>query len=521
VLLEFARVSFITGDREAAMQALDEVIREHPNSARAYCATAEVLAAEGRYTRALEFQQRALALEPGLTIALNGLVLALNRLGRTREAIALIREHLATTTANPAGHSNLLLLLNYTDDIAPAALAVEHRQWNERYALPLMQPAPTRDREPRRRLRIGYVSSDFGRHSVSFFIEPVLAHHDTGSFEVYAYHNSDRFDDVTRRIVSLVAAWRDVATMTDAEVAALIRADRIDLLIDLNGHSGEHRLLAFAQRPAPVQLSYLGYPNTTGLTAMQFRISDAVADPPGIADALSAETLLRLPDCFHCYRPNAAMPVDFTPPSRACGSINFASFNVISKISPGVVDAWSRILDGVAGSTLTLKAAALAEEAARAPLLAAFAEHGIAGDRLRFVAHDDSHDAHMLRYRSVDIALDPFPYNGTTTTCDALWMGVPVVTLAGDRHAARVGASLLHAIGADALIAAGVDDYVARAIALASDSERLAELHGSLRERMRASPLLAEERFTRQLEALYREAWRRWCSGEIGEAGSA
>jgi FkbM family methyltransferase len=518
VLIALARASHSAGQLDAAIEAIEAARRIRPESAEAEIGVGIVLAMMQRFGESIASYRRALEIDPGREWALNGLVNSLSRIGAIDEAIAAVRFQAQRAPASPSPQSNLLFLLNYLPDISTAEVAAAHQAWNARWALPLASAAnhAGNDRDPERRLRIGYVSTDFRTHSVSFFMEPILAHHDRSRFEIVAYHSSTDFDVVTQRLKASVDAWRDVPTMSDQDLAELIRSDRIDILVDLNGHTGHNRLLSFARQPAPVQVSYLGYPNTTGLTTIQYRISDAIADPPGVSETLSSETLLRLPDCFHVYRPSEDLTTDFTPPSASAlpskGCISFGSFNVVGKVSAPVVAAWAAILHAVPDSILRIKTLGLADPLARDRLREAFASQDIAAGRLVLESHHESRAEHMAHYRQIDIALDTFPYNGTTTTCDALWMGVPVITLRGDRHAACVGASLLHACGLESLVAGSVDDYVASAVALARAPGRLAQLHGSLRQQLRGSVLMDEPRFVRNLESAFRGIWRDRCS---------
>jgi len=319
-----------------------------------------------------------------------------------------------------------------------------------------------------------------------------------------------RPDATTERLRGLSDGWVDVRGLDDTALAARIRDDGIDILVDLGGHTGGNRLLVFAREPAPVQVSYLGYPATTGLEAIGYRLTDARADPPGVADDFHGEALIRLNRCFLCYgTPDDAPEV---APRPADGPITFGSFNHLPKVTPEVVATWCRILDRVAGARLILKAKGLASAVTRDRVRALFADHGIAPERVETIAWLPAPGDHLALYGRVDIALDSFPYNGTTTTCEALWMGVPVVTLAGDRHAGRVGASLLATVGRDDLITATRDDYVARAVALAADADGRAAARRDLRERVRRSPLGDAAGLATEIEAAYRAMWRRWCN---------
>jgi predicted O-linked N-acetylglucosamine transferase (SPINDLY family) len=352
-----------------------------------------------------------------------------------------------------------------------------------------------------RRLRLGYLSPDFNHHAVAYFIEPVLAAHDRTRVEVFCYASVAVPDRFTDRLRGLAEHWRDIARLDDDAAAALIRADNLDLLIDLAGHSARHRLLVLARRPAPVQATWIGYPNTTGLDAIDYRITDAVSDPVGQTEAWHSEKLVRLPANFSCYRPDDDAPAVNNLPAAAAGAVTFGCFNQFAKVTPEVIALWARLLAKLPGSRLLLKSRGLGDPGVAARVQAAFAAAGVGPARLILNGDELSVADHLGLYHKVDIALDPFPYNGTTTTCEALWMGVPVVTLAGSTHVSRVGASLLTHAGLAGWIAATPDDYVARAVAAVRDLPALAALRRGLREQVRTSPLCDAVRFTRGFEA--------------------
>ncbi|MBV8169215.1 MAG: hypothetical protein JO021_20650, partial [Alphaproteobacteria bacterium] len=407
--------------------------------------------------------------------------------------------------------SSVLMLLNYDPAQTPETLLAAHRAYEA--ALPPL-PAPavhTNPRDPERPLRIGYVSADFCAHPVGYFVLPVLAAHDPQRVVVHGYSGRLVEDDVTARLRGHVPVWRSTVGVDDGALAAQIRADGIDILVDLAGHTAGNRLSAFARKPAPIQVTWLGYPATTGLSAIDHRLSDGFADPPD-ADAHGTETLVRLPEGFHCYVPAEDAPDVVPPPARAQGHITFGSFNNLSKVNPRVIAAWGRVLAAVPNSRMLVKARPLADPDTRARTQALFAQAGVAPERVDLVATASSWRDHMAQYGQVDVALDTFPYNGTTTTCDALWMGVPVIALRGDRHAGRVGVSLLNHVGLPELIAETLDDYVVKAAALAGDLDRLAALRAGLRQRLVAAPIGDPARFTRSLEDTYRDLWRAWCA---------
>ena len=461
----------------------------------------------GRLSEAMVRFERALTLKPDHAEARNNLGKVCQELGRMAEAEAHYRETLRLRPDYAEAHSNLLMTLTYLSDRPADRLFAEHREYGRRRDRPVSPHANSR--EPGRRLRVGYVSGDFRRHVVATFAEPVLAVHDSAAVGVYCYSETRRPDVVTARFKAMAEVWRDTAALGDEELAAQIRADGIDILVDLAGHSSFNRLPVFARKPAPVQVTWLGYPGTTGLAAMDYRLVDPVSDPEDSADTLATEALVRLRDGFLCYRPPPA-----PEPGREPGPLTFGSFNNLNKLSEPVLTLWAKLLCRLPEARLLLKSRQLADPAVTRALRGAFKCRGVAGERLDLRGWTAGPEAHLETYRRLDIALDPFPYNGTTTTCEALWMGVPVVTLAGDRHAARMGTSLLTRLGLEELIAATEDGYLEIAATLAADPGRRARLRTELRGRMAASSLCDAAALARRLESAYRTMWRQWCAGE-------
>ena len=404
-------------------------------------------------------------------------------------------------------NSNLLFCMNYDTQTSQSEILVESRRWDANQAVPGASNEPSNPSDSNRRLRVGYVSPDFRQHSVSHFLDAVFAGHNRHSFEVFGYAEVVKPDQETARFRDLSDGWCSTVGMTDPAVAERIRDDRIDILVDLAGHTANNRLLAFAERPAPVQVTWLGYPNTTGLSAMDCRLTDAIADPEGVADAQHSETLVRLPNGFLSYAPELD-----GPPARTTGHVTFGSFNNLAKVTPEVVETWARILDRIPNSRLVIKSRPLADAGTRKRYLEMFVARGIDANRVELCAWIASKSGHLGAYARVDIGLDPFTYNGTTTTCEALWMGVPAITLSGDRHAGRVGASILTRVGHADFVAETEEAYVEKAAALANDLDRLSALRKDLRDRMRQSPLCDADGFARDIEAAYREMWRSACA---------
>ena len=493
---------------DEAVRAFREALALEPARPEAHNILGHTLVLLSRYSEAESAFNEALRLRPNYAAAHDNLGGLLKAQARIPEAIEHYRAALALTPS-AATHSNLLLALNFSDTMTPEEIFAEHVRWDELYAAPLRstESSASLDRTRELRLRVGYVSPDFINHAVSRFIEPVLGAHDRSRFEVFCYSNTSTPDAVTARLRSLTEHWRDTALLDDAQTAALVREDRIDLLVDLAGHTAGNQLLAFARKPAPVQVTWIGYPNTTGLGAMDYRLTDAITDPPGLTEAFHREQLVRLPGPFSCYLPSVESPEVSPLPALAAGHITFGSFNHFSKLTPAVVELWARLLRECPAARLLLRARSLADKETAARLRATFADLGVEPTRLELDGSQLSIAAHQGRYDRVDLALDPFPYNGTTTTCEALWMGIPVITLAGRTHVARVGASLLTHLGTPEWIAHSPDDYIDRCRTVISDLPKLAAIRTGLRDRFRASPLGNATAFTKNLEETYATLW--------------
>jgi protein O-GlcNAc transferase len=529
---------------DAAMQCYEAVLSIDPNYAAAYAAMSQVHQAREEFGAAITYCQRAVALEPNNARTLSNLGAALSDQGRRDEAIACfdralaldgnlamahsnrgvalqaigrldeaIDEHRAAVALDPANsgfHSNLLYALNYSPRCDATAIFEEHLAWAKRHAEPLTAAARPHDndRSPGRRLRVGYVSPHFLAHAVNFFVEPLLAHHDRGQFEVFCYSDVGRGDETTNRLRRHVEHWRDTALLTAEQVHDLVRQDRIDIMVDLTGHiAGGKRMSVFARKPAPVQVSYIGYQNTTGMSAMDYRLTDAYSDPPGATDRLYTEKLVRLPRSFFCYLPSPDAPPIVPPPAVTNGAATFGSFNNFSKVTTEVLDAWASILAGAPRSRLVILGDMV--ESLRQRIADAFASRQIASDRLE-LANRLPRERYLELIQHVDIALDPFPFNGHTTTCDCLWQGVPVITLSGETYVSRFGASALATLGLNELIVSTPEKYVERAVKMATDIGQLTLLRQELRSRMAASALLDFAGFTRNLEAEYRRMWEAW-----------
>lgn len=459
----------------------------------------------GRVGEAVHMFRKAVAIKADYVEAWFGLAAALDAQGESDAALAAYRTVAELRPDDPGTDSNLLMMLGYREALTPAELCAAHRRWGERVEGALAPalaatPRPARPALAGRRLRIGYVSPDFRLHSVAMFLLPLLEAHDRTRVELFAYSNVELPDAITDHLRRSMDGWRDIQGVPDETVAAWVRADGIDVLVDLAGHTANNRLGVFARQPAPVQVSWLGYPATTGLSAIDARFTDAVADPPGAGDEHHSERLVRLEGGFLCYRPLGLAPDPAPPPCLENGFVTFGSFNTLNKLNPDVAALWARVLHAVPGSRLLLKAAPLIDSSVRKRVLGLFAPHGVAADRIELLARVPDNDGHLKAYGRMDVALDPFPYNGTTTSCEALWMGVPVLTLPGERHAARVGAALLTAADRPDLIAADADDFVRKAAVLAADPDRLAADRQALRPHLQASRLCDATAFANEFE---------------------
>ena len=459
---------------------------------------------------------RGLAIDPSAGNVSFNLGFLRQRQGRPVEAADHFRQAHDLLAEKSITSSQLLLCLNYLE-LSGEALLAEHRRIGALLGAGAevgVPPAHANNRDPERPLRIGYLSVDCRTHLGSYFLTPLFDGHDRRAFEIHVYSMLpvNAKDAVTAHCQSRADGWHDVETLGDAELAALIRRDRIDILVDLLGHTRYNRAAMLPGKPAPVQVTWLGYPNTTGLAGIDYRLVDAVSDPPGTADAHASETLVRLPTPFLCFRPPSDAPDVVPLPAGRIGRVTFGSFNALAKISPSTLRVWASLLERVPHAQLLLKDGALDCPKTAAHLRRRFMAHGIDTDRLTLVGWMEGRSGVFDLYNQIDVALDPFPYNGTITTCDALWMGAPLVALQGNRHAARVGASLLTAIGLPDLIAGTYDEYVAIAAGLARDLGRLMELRIGMRARLLTSRLCDEASFVGTLESTYRDLWRRWCA---------
>jgi predicted O-linked N-acetylglucosamine transferase (SPINDLY family) len=471
--------------------------------------------AAGRSGLAIDCFRRAIAISDTMVVAHSNLANLLRDTGHIPAAIPHYRRTIELAPQNPAYHAALLGALHYIDGPTPQEIFEEHVRWAHRHADPLVAGAAphANPRDPDRRLRIGYISPDLWNHVVARFLLPALEHRDRRQIEVFCYADVKTPDEITQRIRRASDHWRDIAPLADVQTAKLIRRDKIDILVDLAGQTAFSRLRVLAYKPAPVQVTWQGYPNTTGMKAVDYRLTDAMADPPGQTEQWHIERLVRLPTAW-CYQPIDDAPIRPGPSQRG-EPFTFGSFNNLLKLTDSMLTLWATLLHRVPGSRLLLKAQALSDSYARNRVERIFADRQIAPDRLIIRGAEPEHAKHLSMYADMDLALDSYPYHGTTTTVEALWMGVPVITLAGPSHVSRVGASLLHSAGLDDFVTNSRDEYLALAIKTSQNRPLLAELRRTLRDRLQQSPLLDAPAFAQSIEAAYRAMWREWCEKRV------
>ena len=537
----FARLAFLREDFARAESLIAAALRAKPDFPQALVVQSNVLDALGKPEPAIDSLEAALRLQPQDAGAWFNLGVLRQRLARTDDAETAVRRALAAEPDNdgarvllsrvlrdqgfaaealppvraaiandPAAWSDRsfeLLMMNFADGIPADELFRRHVEFGvdmER-AFPVRFDRYPERGDPQRRLRVGYVSADLHLHPAVFFLIPLLENHDRSQVEVFCYSYGAQVDDMSRRVRSLSDHWREAFAMSDAELADAIHADAIDVLVDLTGHAGARpRLPVFCQRPAPVQVAWVGYLNTTGLTRMDFRVCDARTDPIELSQPLHTERLVHLPESQWCYRPMLPAEVDPVAPLERNGYVTFGSFNAALKITPAICRLWGTAMARLPGSRLLV--ADVKSERKRAAIRADLAAAGIAGDRVEFMQRVTL-DKYLALFKRVDVSLDTFPYGGGTTTFDSLWMGVPVVATIGDTPVARSAASILTSLGLADWIAPSIDDYADMIVARASDAQAIAALRRTLRARLEASPLTDIKRFARDLESAYRDMW--------------
>jgi protein O-GlcNAc transferase len=509
----------------AAKERFDEAVEYYrraiacdPAYWLSYCNIGALLHSLGRVDESVAFLTDALALEPDSAHILNNLGATYKDTGNLDEAIKCFRRAIMCKPELAAvSYSNLLMTMVYTASIFPQELTATAREFGERIANPLLRARPLPcDADPERKLRIGYVSPDLRDHAVNYFLGPLIKLHDRKQFEVFAYSCNKTDDAVTSRLKRDFDHWRDIKTLNDDQAADLIEADQIDILVDLAGHTGDNRLLVFARKPAPIQVTWLGYPATTGMKAMDYRITDIHAEPVGMTEHLNTEMLWRLPEMFCCYQAHVNSPAVIDhPPFEDNGYVTFGCFNNFAKVTNPVLAAWAKIMAQTPESHLLLEIRGLESPQFRSEVEERLRRFGLPVDRILLEPRKRSNQ--FALYNRIDIALDPFPCAGGTTSMDTLWMGVPFVTLAGGHFVSRMGVTILTNAGMPELIATTIDEYVKLTTNLALDKDRLRGLRHNLQDRVAASPLMNQAAFTHNIEAAYRQMWRRWCADNAVE----
>jgi protein O-GlcNAc transferase len=494
---------------DLAAACYQRALQLKPDYALAHYNLGVIWQERGNVDEAVECYRNALKRDPAYAEAHNNLGNALKDQGNLDGALASFHRAVELKPEVHTAHSNLLYTLIFCPGYDPRAIAEQHRLWSRRFAEPKapVTQAHRNDCSSGRRLRIGYVSPNFCDHAQSFFTAALFSAHDHENFEIFCYADVRRPDGITARLRSHADVWRDIAGLTDEQVAGLVRQDRIDILVDLTMHMARNRLLVFARKPAPVQVCWLAYQGTTGMTTVDYRLTDRYIDPPGLFDGDYSEESVRLPDAFWCYDPLTGEPAVSALPALENGFITFGCLNNFCKVNDSVLTLWAKVLEVVDGSRLILLAP---EGSARQRTLNLLEREGVERDRVTFVARQPR-ARYLELHQRIDISLDTFPYHGQTTSLDAFWMGVPVVTLVGSTPVARAGLSLLTNLGLPELVATTREHYVSIAAELADDLARLSELRATIRERLQSSPLMDAARFAGMVEAAYAEMWRRWC----------
>lgn len=567
-------LAFQVGNNDAAVMLLRKAIEIAPKNPGLYCNIGDVYAALRQADLAIDAYQTAIRIDPELATAYNNIGIVYSRMGRVAESIGMWQKALSLaqkpnahgrvlvglggggTTMNqnegtllaaaaannlgnaylqqleldkaveshrracelnpgyPNARSNLLRDYNHIDGLDPAFLREEHRKWWDYHARDMKQLPHTNVRDPNRKLRLGFVSPDFREHSVTHFLLPLFQNIDRSQFDLICYSGVQRPDEFTEMLAKCAADWRNSLTLRDHDLALLVNKDAIDILFDLSGHTSDNRLAIFGYKPAPVQITYLGYPMTTGSPMIDYRIGDPIVDPPGVSDGHYIEKLLRLPRTMWCYRPPVQIPCEELPPivRDPARPFTFGSFNNSSKMSASTFRLWARVLQAVPDSRLIIKASAMNDENTCNLVLGRFEALGVPRERIASVPQQYHLEKHFDYYSNVDLALDTVPYNGTTTTCEAMWMNVPVLVLAGNMHIARVGASLMTNVGLPQLVAQTEDQFVQIAARYANDIPALTGLRKGLRARLQASPLMDGPAFARDFAAALRTAWAHWCA---------
>jgi protein O-GlcNAc transferase len=506
--LNLGEVLRLQGRTQEAIAECRRAVELSPNMADAYYNLGLALRHGGDLDGAVEAYRRAVAIFPDYAIAYNNMGNALKDMGRLSEAIDCFRRAVTLRSDQPDNDSNWMLAIHYSQDYDLPAIIEELKKWNQRRAVPVRKEirAHTNDRDPHRRLRVGYVSADFRYHACAFFLDPLLRNHDHQSFEIYLYSQLGSPDSITPQFQSYADHWRVTIGKSDDEMAEQIRRDGIDILVDTKLHCSENRLMVFARKPAPIQVSWLGYPGSSGLETMDYRITDRYLEPNGSVYPF-AEQPIYLPDCFWSYGLLSEGPPVGPLPALSMGHITFGSLNNFCKINDRTLRVWAAAIHSVPGSRLLVLAP---QGSARPRFQEKLQNLGVNGEIVQFIDHLPR-EVYLSAYNRIDIGLDTLPYNGHTTSLDALWMGVPVVTLPGDTPPGRVGLTHAMNLNLPQLVADSEENFAKTVANLAADLTALARLRESLRQRLEKSPLMDGPGFAKKMEAAYRRVWQEWC----------
>lgn len=517
---------YLESQEEASKMLLLSSIKITPNNApllefetvNEYFNIAEECAKINSYTQAIDYYKEGLKIDPENYSGYNNLAHLLNVAGRNEEAIYYYKQALIHSNYENKMkiYSNYLLSLNYNPSYSNEEIFLQHKKYND-----ILQCESNKFESNKhnfnanKKLKIGYVSADFRQHPVMYFIAAPIVGHNKEKIELYCYSDVGKVDNITSGIQDYIENWRDISKMSDEQVETLIRKDEIDILIDLGGHTGKNRLTVFAKKPAPIQVSWIGYPNTTGLTNMDYRITDFYADPLGKSDLYHTEKLIRMSKSFLCYSAGEFPEIEDTIPYKRNKKVTFASFNNFTKVTDNMIKIWSEILQRVEDSILVLKSQIFEDETIENEVINKFEKYGINRNKIKLLTSDERVIEHLNRYNDIDIALDTYPYNGTTTTCEALYMGVPVITLCGDSHVSRVGNSLLSNMGLDELIAYNEEEYIEKSVKLSNNIDKLESIKKGLRKNMIESSVMKAEQFVSELEKIYTNIWEDYCNNNL------
>lgn len=509
ILFVLAELFNKTGQLLKAEHWYKKILEQDKNAYICY-QLARICKQTDRIFEMIEYTKKAIEAEPENTEFISNLGLALMAAGEINQGSKVLRKVIEINPSNTKSHSDWLRTLHYLPGITNQQIFDEHKQWAQIH-MPIGRAKTDHDnnRDPDRRLRVGYISPDFREHSVAYFFEPLLNGHDRDKVELYGYANVKSPDEFTLRLQNKFDHYRDIAATEAKQIAELIERDKIDILVDLAGHTTNNSLAVLAYKPAPVQVTYLGYPDTTGMEQVDYRFTDDLADLPQ-AKKFYTEELIKLPQGFLCYLPSQDAPPVGPLPALKKGYVTFGSFNNNCKINPYILGLWTQILKANKNSRMLLKFKYGNDNGIRDYYLRQFEQLGISPDRVEVFGWKSKAE-HFDLYNHIDIALDTYPYNGTTTTCEALWMGVPVVSLIGEHHVSRVGLSILNRIGMEFFAASNPEQYVSKAISIALKPDALAKIRAQIRLRMIAGDFCNSETFVKTIEQKYRMIWQKFC----------